>query len=136
MDTEAWSLLVGAAQKCPGLPREIKWVLAVPLEYLLSLKFVDGSRPMVEGVCCLPYWREHSFDAGYLRFLDDQIRKEPRGPEWSKRLRVRRDALAPFVNALLLGYTIKWDVFHAAIEVEACGRRIVHFELYRLGESG
>jgi hypothetical protein len=136
MDSQAWTLLVEAAKKCPGLPENVRKVLALPLADLMSLPFIDGAKPRPEGQRCVPYWREHSFDASYLEFLDDQIRREPRGPEWSQRLRTRRDALAPFVNVLLLGYTIKWDDFRATIEVDARGQRIVHFELHREGEGG
>ena len=130
IDSQSWSLLVGAARNCPALPAEIREVLALLLADILALPFVDGSKPKPEGVCCLPYWREHSFDSSYLEFLDDQIRREPRGPEWSKRLRLRRDALAPFVNVMLVGYTITGENFQATIEVDARGQRIVHFELY------
>ena len=45
-------------------------------------------------------------------------------------MRVRRHALAPFVDVKLMGYTIKWEHFHATIEVEARSQRIVHLELY------
>jgi len=130
IDSESWTLLVEAGRTCPGLPEEVRKALAVPYAELIPLPFIDGSMAKPQGVRCLPYWEEDSFDASYLEFLDDQIRREPRGPEEAQRLRVRRAALAPFVDMVLVYYRIPWDGFDATIAVEARVPRIVHVDVY------
>jgi hypothetical protein len=136
IDSESWNLLVEAGRSCPGLPEELRSVLAVPYAELVPLPWGDASRPASDAGRRLPTWREHSFDGSYLDFLDEQIRAEARGPEGSQRLRARRAALAPFVDRVLVGYRIYWNGFDASIKVDPGAARVVHFEVDRTEEGG
>jgi hypothetical protein len=73
---------------------------------------------------------EHQFDASYIDFLDTQIRMEPRGPVWTERLRRRRDALLPFVNATLLRGDVRTGTLKFTVEVHPQNRTVIHWEEY------
>ena len=47
-----------------------------------------------------------SLDTSYLAFLDKQIELEPRGKDWTRILRTRRDALWPYVGRVLTTLSI------------------------------
>lgn len=72
----------------------------------------------------------HIFDVSYLNFLDEQTRVEPRGPEWSERLRRRRTALSPFVNRVLIRGAFRTFNSYYTIEVDPDSERVVHWEKY------
>jgi hypothetical protein len=50
---------------------------------------------------------EHQFDQTYIEFLDSQIQLEPRGPEWTHRLKRRKESLQPFCGMNLLRGGVK-----------------------------
>lgn len=71
---------------------------------------------------------EHSFDSSYIEFLDEQIRLNARGDEWSSRLRDRRQHLAPFANQRLIRGKIPIPDGDLSIEVEPESARVIHWE--------
>ena len=73
---------------------------------------------------------ESQFDDSYIEFLDTQIRLSPRGPEWTARLRKRREALRPHCGAALITGVVPVDERHFSIDVLADQKKVVHCEEY------
>jgi hypothetical protein len=73
---------------------------------------------------------EHSFDQTYIDFLDTQIRLSPRGPEWTERLRRRRQGLLPFTGRRLLRGTLQAGTDDYAVEVDPEPGSVVYWERY------
>jgi hypothetical protein len=73
----------------------------------------------------------HTFDKSYLEFLDEQIRLEPRGLEWSARLKRRRTAVSAFVDRALIRGRLRLQSGEVySIEVDPNSRRVVYCEKY------
>ena len=70
------------------------------------------------------------FDESYLEFLSDQIKLEPRGPEWSARLKVRKKNLTPYVNRELVHCRFQFGVDDYSIHVEPLSGKVIHWEQY------
>jgi hypothetical protein len=77
---------------------------------------------------------EHKFDQSYLQFLDTQIRLSPRGLKWTERLKLRRDAFAPFCDVTLLRGRVPFPGGDFTVEIELRTGAIVHWEEYKYGE--
>ena len=71
-----------------------------------------------------------SFDESYLNFLSGQIELEPRGPEWSARLKVRRKNLSPYVNRELAHCRLQFGTDDYSIYVEPLSGMVIHWEHY------
>jgi hypothetical protein len=71
-----------------------------------------------------------SFDESYLDFLASQIELEPRGPEWSSRLRARRDHLSPYVNRELAHCRLQFGTDDYVIYIEPVSGKVIHWEHY------
>jgi hypothetical protein len=76
------------------------------------------------------------FDASYLEFLDEQIRLGPRGPEWTARLRRRREALASYCDKRLLYATVSADGAEYSLRIDPETERIVHWERLDSNDAG
>ncbi len=70
------------------------------------------------------------FDTSYIEFLDTQIRLGPRGPEWTARLRQRREALRPYCGVSLLSGVVPVGDRHFSLYVLPEQREVVHWEEY------
>ena len=79
---------------------------------------------------------KHRFDQSYIKFLDEQIRLSPRGPEWTARLRHRRAALLPFCDVALVRGRVQVADRGFTVEVHPETRTVVHWEEYDIDESG
>ena len=73
---------------------------------------------------------EHSFDQAYIIFLDTQIRLSPRGPEWTERLRRRREGLLPFTGRRLLRSSLHVGSDDYTVEVDPEAAAVVYWERY------
>ena len=73
---------------------------------------------------------EHSFDQSYITFLDTQIRLSPRGPEWTERLRRRREGLLPFTGRRLLRSSVHVGSDDYTVEVDPEAAAVVYWERY------
>jgi hypothetical protein len=73
---------------------------------------------------------EHAFDQSYISFLDTQIRLSPRGPEWTNRLKKRREGLLSFTGRQLLRGTIQVGNDDYTVEVDPQSRTVVYWERY------
>jgi hypothetical protein len=79
---------------------------------------------------------EHSFDESYLEFLDTQISLAPRGPEWTERLKLRREALTPYCNQILLRRRVRLGHHDYTIEVLPESEEVVHWERFENDARG
>jgi len=70
------------------------------------------------------------FDESYIDFLDSQIQLSPRGPEWTARLRKRRDALQPYCGVELLQGVVRIGNKRICVYAHPSLRLIVHWEEY------
>jgi hypothetical protein len=73
---------------------------------------------------------EHQFDQSYMDFLDEQIRLNPRGPEWTKRLARRRAALLPFTGITLLRGKVQVAEKEFSVEIHPRTKAVIHWEEY------
>jgi len=71
---------------------------------------------------------ESCFDESYIEFLDEQIRLNPRGPEWTEILRRRREALLSFCNVQLVSGHIRTGLFDTWIQVDPKEKKVVFWE--------
>ncbi len=73
---------------------------------------------------------EHQFDQSYVEFLDEQIRLNPRRPEWTERLARRRAALLPFTGVMLLRDRIQVAKKDFSVEIHPQTKTVIHWEEY------
>jgi hypothetical protein len=73
---------------------------------------------------------EHFFDQSYIAFLDTQIRLSPRGPEWTERLKKRREGLLPFTGRQLLRATLHLGGDDYTVEVDPEAAAVIYWEKY------
>ena len=73
---------------------------------------------------------ESQFDESYIDFLDTQIRLEARGPEWTGRLRQRREGLRPFCGVTMVRGVIPAGERHFTVHVLPERRSVVYWEEY------
>jgi len=71
-----------------------------------------------------------SYDQSFIDLLDMQINSSSRGPEWTKTLQQRRDALLPYCNKTLLKgrLEIGKDAYWVKVDVET--QTVVYWERY------
>lgn len=97
---------LSAVERCPEIPEVIR---------------AAAKRSTVE---------EHSFEQSYIDFLDTQILLSPRGPEWTERLKRRRDGLLPFTGRRLLRSTVQAGIDNYTVEVDPEAGAVVYWECY------
>ncbi len=73
---------------------------------------------------------QHCFDQSYIAFLDTQIRLSPRGPEWTERLKRRREGLLPFTGRQLLRAKVQVGSDDYSVEVDPEAGAVVYWERY------
>jgi hypothetical protein len=78
---------------------------------------------------------EHSFDQSYIAFLDTQIHLSPRGPEWTERLKRRREGLLAFTGRQLLRSSVNVGSDDYTIEVDPEAEAVVYWERYEDSRS-
>jgi hypothetical protein len=74
--------------------------------------------------------KESCFDASYIEFLDTQIQLSPRGPEWTARLRQRREDLRPYCGVRLLCGVVPVGSSHFSVYITPEQSVVVHWEEY------
>src|SRR5262245_20035896 len=73
---------------------------------------------------------ESRVDESYIEFLDTQIRLSPRGPDWTARLRKRREELRPYCGVTLLYGVVPAGGSHYSVYTIPEQRAVVHWEEY------
>jgi hypothetical protein len=71
---------------------------------------------------------ESRFDKSYIEFLDEQIRLSPRGPEWTERLKRRREALLPFCDSTLLNGRIRVGETEFTVKINPETKTVIYWE--------
>jgi hypothetical protein len=72
--------------------------------------------------------QESCFDESYIQFLDEQIRLNPRGQEWTEILRHRRNGLLSFCNVPLISGRIRTDTLNTWIKIDPKKKTVVFWE--------
>src|SRR4051812_44216381 len=78
-----------------------------------------------EHVANVQHLQDHRFDQSYIDFLDEQIRLNPRGPEWTERLKQRRAALVPHCGALLISGRVVTPKSDFTVEVDPKSNSVI-----------
>ncbi|SRR6266516_7258933 len=73
---------------------------------------------------------ESRFDESYIEFLDTQIQLSPRGPDWTARLRRRREELLPYCGVTLLHGVVPVGNSHFSVYTIPEQRAVVYWEEY------
>lgn len=92
----------------------------------------DLPPPVVAGAAGVRDSRASCVDSSYLAFLDSQIELEPRGPEWTERLKKRRAGLSPFCDVPLVSGTVRTATCDVTVYVDPERRVVVFWEEYPL----
>jgi hypothetical protein len=72
--------------------------------------------------------RESCFEESYIKFLNEQIRSNPDGSEWTEILRRRREDLRPFCDVPLVSGHVRSGRFDTWIIIEPKSQAVVHWE--------
>ncbi len=67
-------------------------------------------------------------DQSYLDFLDEQIRLCPRGEEWNKVLKKRKQALTGFVGKVVMTGLVKAPGKQVNVKIDPEERRVLYWE--------
>ena len=101
------ALFILALRRCESLPPEVR--------------SYEGKVLAVEESC---------FDESYIEFLDEQIQLSPRGPEWTERLRRRRECLERYCGVVLIRGIVPFEDSHFVIRVAHDQGTVAHWESY------
>lgn len=71
---------------------------------------------------------ESHFDSSYIQFLDEQIRLNPRGPEWAAILHRRRKGLCSFCDMPLISGHVRSGRFDTWVKVDPKTKTVVFWE--------
>jgi hypothetical protein len=82
-----------------------------------------------DGVDAIPSAEERIVKPDYFDFLREQIRLEPRGPEWGQVLKKRLADLEPFVDKKLIRVMFHSKPHVAILEVNPETSEVIHIEL-------
>ena len=127
MTTFDWTTIASAIKQLSNAPSWLNELGSLCYEDVLRLPKVDNTpkgqiaRPIVELTAILP---------DYLDFLEEQILLGARGPEWNDVLRLRRNALKPFVGKEALMISIYRFPDTATLYLEPKTGRSLHTEIF------
>ncbi len=68
------------------------------------------------------------FDESYIDFLDEQIRLNPRGEDWTEILRRRREGLRSFCNVKLVSGHVRTGQLDTWIKIDPQKKKVVFWE--------
>ena len=74
--------------------------------------------------------KKSKFDKSYIDYLDTQIKLCPRGEDWNKRLKKRRESLVKYVGIELIDAHIILGNDDYWIKVDPDSEKVVHVEVY------
>lgn len=94
-----WNASVAAIQSIDRAPDWLKEQARLSFEEAMRLSALDVA---ADGSNARPSIDERLVKSDYLDFLREQIKLEPRGPEWGAILKARLAALEPFVDKSLI----------------------------------
>ena len=100
-------LFIQVVQEAEGLPQVLR-------DHAAEAKMVTGS----------------VLQASFLSLLDAQIQQSSHGPEWTDKLKRRKEAMSPYVNKRLLKGRIDIGIDVYWIQVAPDSKELVYWELY------
>ena len=103
MTTSDWTTIASAIKQLSNAPSWLNELGSLCYEDVLRLPKVDNAP---KGQIARPIVKLTAIPQDYLDFLEEQIRLGARGPEWNDVLRLRRNALKPFVGKEVLTISI------------------------------
>lgn len=126
MTDKTWRTLGTAIRGLENLPKWLRNLADMPYEHVSGLP-KRGSE--ASGEAARPHVTEEPMEKDYLDFLREQIRLEPRGPEWTKVLTRRLDALQPYVGRKVILADLYHDPHRAALYVNPEGGQVILAEI-------
>lgn len=96
----------------------------------------DLPKSLKENVVSIRSFEERILDRSYLSFLEEQIALEPRGPEWTRVLQKRLEALKDYCGKNLLSGIISEGDKNYFITISAESKKILYWELWDLEKYG
>lgn len=125
MNRSHWKLISRIAPRLDAAPDWVRKVLSLSFDEMLKLPKLEEAK---RGECALPHFEISRFDSTYLEFLEEQIKLNARGDEYSAILTRRLDDLRPYVDIELLFVLLIRKPESFAIRIEPQAESIVHEE--------
>lgn len=126
MTPTLWNVSVTAIQSTSSLPLWLQKQAKLPYADIMQLPELDVAG---NGSDALPSVEEELFKADYLEFLREQIKLEPRGPEWGAILRRRLTALEPFANKKLITAIFFRKPDSVSLKINPKNGEVIHMEI-------
>lgn len=126
-NNKLWNATVAAIQSVGDCPVWLQQQARLSLEDAMRLPTLDAAS---DGDDVRPSIEEGLVKSDYLEFLREQIKLEPRGPEWGKILRERLIALQPFVNKYVIRATFQRKPASFTIRINPDTGAIIQIELH------
>jgi hypothetical protein len=127
MTPTLWETSAAAIQLIAEAPAWLKSQARLKYEEVIRLPSVEMA---IDGADAIPSIEERLIKADYLDFLREQIRLEPRGPEWGRILKKRLADLSPFVGRKLIRVMLHCRPNSAVLEIDPETLAIIHVEFY------
>lgn len=108
MHSDVLAIFVSSVSATEGLPENVK---------------ADAGRASSVGLA--------TFDHTYLEFLDEQIELAARDPEWTERLKRRREGLSGLCERPLICGTIEVNHDSYSVKVDPNTGTVVYWEEYK-----
>jgi hypothetical protein len=125
MTPETWGMLSEALMAIPNCPFWLKEQAKMSYEELSKLSIVDAT---TAGKAARPTLEIKTVTGEYLNFLREQIRLNPRGPEWLDLMKSRLAALEVFLGKELLVATFYSKPHCATLRVRTDTNVVVQVE--------
>jgi hypothetical protein len=125
MKKELWKIITTAIRQSDNSPRWLKEIGDMAYPNVVALPNLGNETPVGYA---RPYVTNKLVKADYLDFLREQIRLEPRGPEWSEILRVKLSVLQPFVGRQVLMADFYYQTHRAVLYINPETGQLFHAE--------
>jgi hypothetical protein len=126
MTNEIWNAVVLAIRSLNNPPSWLQKIASLGHAEISCLPKLDNT---AEGHIAAPSISEVTVKEDYLEFLREQIRLEPRGPEWTAVLRTRLNALQPFVGKQVLMASFYEKPQSSALYINPEGGQVILAEI-------
>jgi hypothetical protein len=123
---ELWNISVTAIQSIAGAPVWLKRQAQLNYEGALGLPSAEAAG---EGVDAIPSAEQRIVKADYFDFLREQIKLEPRGPEWGQILNKRLADMEPFADKKLIRIIFHSKPHVAVLEINPETSEVIHVEI-------
>jgi hypothetical protein len=126
MNNKLWNISAAAIQSLDDCPAWLKQLTHLSFEEAMQLPTLDVA---LVGNDVRPSIEERLVKDDYMDFLREQIKLEPRGPEWGEILKARLIALQPFLNKNVIRATFQRKPASLTIRINPDTGGIIQVEL-------